>query len=40
MDEFSEEIQTELKKLQSDTIFVNPEPYKWYDLSFQLGLAE
>ena len=38
MEEFSEEIRGELKNLNSDTVFVNPEPYQWYDLSFQVSL--
>ena len=32
MDEFSSEIQAELKNLGSITQFINPEPYKWYTI--------
>lgn len=38
MDEFTADIQNHLKELGSDTVFVNPEPYKWYEIS--LGLQQ
>ena len=38
MDDFSAEIQAELKNLDSLTEFINPEPYKWYTIS--LGISK
>lgn len=37
MDDFTAEIQEELKKLGSSTVFVNPEPYRWYDVCLGLN---
>ena len=38
MDDFAEQIRDSLKEAGSDTIFINPTPYKWYDIS--LGVTE
>ena len=38
MDELTTEIKEGLKELGSSTVFVNPEPYKWYDLSLSLNV--
>ena len=38
MADFTKEIQDGLAQLGSDTVFINPEPYKWYNIT--LGVEE
>ncbi|MBO4888631.1 MAG: MBL fold metallo-hydrolase [Firmicutes bacterium] len=38
MDDFAQQIRDSLKEAGSDTVFINPTPYKWYDIS--LGVTE
>ena len=40
MDDFAAAIQDGLKALGSDTVFINPDPYKWYDISMGVTAEE
>lgn len=36
MDEFSQRTEKELQRLHSGTAFVNPDPYKWYEIGLNI----
>lgn len=38
MEDLTGEIQEELKRLGSSTVFVNPEPYRWYEAALSLNV--
>ena len=40
MDDFAGDIREGLKALGSDTLFINPTPYKWYDISLGVTVEE
>ena len=40
MDEFAQTIRDGLKEQGSETLFINPTPYKWYDISLGVTVEE